>query len=205
MKKIVGAKGTVVKGNETIYRLFDKTGKLIGMINKSQEGRVSPDEWLKGVSCFVINEKGEVLIERRVNKGLTPGKLDLCSGHIDNFEIPIRAMIRELQEELGIPWEKSSDRIMVISKNTPAPLRFESSGKKRNFFIYFFCIKMNNPKIIFQKEEIDSIMWVPMEKCFELIRSGKTKFPKDYDYEEIFKQVEDFYYGKNKGEALVQE
>ena len=30
---------------------------------------------------------------------------------------------------------------------------------------------------------------MPLEECFELIRTGKTKFPQDYDYEEIFEEV----------------
>ncbi len=99
MKRIYKPK---VKENETQYRVYDKNGKLKRIIAQSQEKEIEDNEWLKGVSCFVINERDEILIEKRVSKGLTPGKLDLCSGHIDGKETPTQAMIRELKEELGI-------------------------------------------------------------------------------------------------------
>lgn len=57
------------------YKVYDKEGKLRKLIDKNKEKQLNDDEWLNGVTCFVINEKGEALIEKRVNKGLTPGKL----------------------------------------------------------------------------------------------------------------------------------
>lgn len=90
------------KANETKYRVYDRDGNLKKIILQSEEKNIEDNEWLRGVSCFVINENNEILVERRVNRGLTPGKLDLCSGHIDGSETPTQAMIRELKEELGI-------------------------------------------------------------------------------------------------------
>ena len=194
-----------LKTGQIFYKVFDPYGKLNRFIKASNEKNdISEKDWLKGVSCFVLNENGEVLIERRVNKGLTPGKLDLCSGHIDSFETPSQAMLRELQEEIGIDREKAFSNLKPISKHEPAPLRFKSSNKNRNFYIYFFCLKLKNPNIIFQKDEIVDISWIPLEECFELIKSGKTKFPSDYNYEEIFKQVEDIYQGNKKGQINEQ-
>ena len=187
------------KIEEKFYIVWDKTGKLKRFVDISKEKYITEEEWISGVSCFVINESNEVLIEKRVSKGLTPGKLDLCSGHIDNFETPTQSMIRELQEELGINWQESSHNLKKISEKEPAPLVFESNGKKRNFFIYFFCLNIKKAKFKdnqFLKDEIDSIMWIPMDKCFELIQSGKTKFPKDYNYEEIFKKIKEIQQGK---------
>mgnify|MGYP002469481492 CR=1 FL=1 len=74
------------------YKVYDKEGKLRKLIDKNKEKQLNDDEWLNGVTCFVINEKGEALIEKRVNKGLTPGKLDLCSGHVDGEETQTQAM-----------------------------------------------------------------------------------------------------------------
>ena len=96
-----------------LYNVYNKDGELTRKIDKRQELNISEDEWLKGVTCFVINEKGEVLIEKRVNKGLTPGKLDLCSGHVDGDETQTQAMIRELGEELGIKTEEAMNVIKM--------------------------------------------------------------------------------------------
>ena len=169
------------------YKVYDKEGKLRKLIDKNKEKQLDENEWLNGVTCFVINEKGEVLIEKRVNKGLTPGKLDLCSGHVDGEETQTQAMIRELREELGIQLEESINVTKITSDGVP--LQFESSGKLKNFFITFYCLRRNSSDVIFQKSEIDKIVWLPLEETFELIKSGRTKFPKNYNYKEIFEKV----------------
>ena len=139
------------------YKVYDENGEFKRLIEKAEERTLTEKEWLKGVTCFVINEKGEVLIEVRANKGLTPGKKDLCSGHLDDKETETQAMIRELKEELGIGLEEA----------------------------------MN--------------VWLPLEEAFALIKSGRTKFPKDYDYSKIFEKVKEIYYGEKdiqRGEQI---
>lgn len=184
-----------IKDVETmLYNVYDKDGKLIRKIDKKQELSINENEWLKGVTCFVINEKGEVLIEKRVNKGLTPGKLDLCSGHIDGDETQTQAMIRELGEELGISIEEAMNVIKLTK--TELPFEFKSGEKMLRFLITVYCLKRKSSDVIIQKEEIDRIVWLPLEETFELIRSGRTKFPKNYDYEEIFEKVRNVYNNK---------
>ena len=173
------------------YKVYDKSGKLKQLIDKKREMELNEDSWLNGVTCFVINEKGEVLIEKRVNQGLTPGKLDLCSGHVDGEETETQAMIRELKEELGISLEEAINVIKINSK--AVPLQFESLGKSKNFFITFYCLKRNNSDVIYQESEIDKVVWLPLEETFELIKSGRTKFPKQYNYEKIFEKVKSIY------------
>ena len=152
----------------TQYRVYDKDGKYKRTIDKTDEKNLDESDWLKGVTCFVINEKGEVLIEVRANKGLTPGKNDLCSGHLDNDETETQAMVRELKEELGINLEESMNVVKVTQQGVP--LGFESSKKIKNFFITFYCLKRNSSKIEIQKEEIDKYVWLPLEETFQLLK-----------------------------------
>ena len=180
------------------YRVYDKNGNYKKTIDKKEEKYLSENDWLNGVTCFVINEKGEVLIEVRANKGLTPGKKDLCSGHLDNNETETQAMIRELKEELGIGVEEAMNVVKITPKGVP--LGFESSNKIKNFFITFFCLKRNSSEVKIQEEEIKRYVWLPLEETFELMKSGRTKFPKNFDYEEIFEKVRNVYYNKNKTE-----
>ena len=181
------------------YRVYDKNGNYKKTIDKKEEKYLSENDWLNGVTCFVINEKGEVLIEVRANKGLTPGKNDLCSGHLDNNETETQAMIRELKEELGIGVEEAMNVVKLTPKGVP--LGFESSNKIKNFFITFFCLKRNSSAVTIQEEEIKKYVWLPLEETFELIKSGRTKFPKNFDYEKIFEKVRNVYYNKNKQEV----
>ena len=177
------------------YRVYDKKGDLKRIIEKKQEAKLSSDEWLQGVTCFVLNEHGEVLIEKRANKGLTPGQLDLCSGHVDGDETPTQAMIRELGEELGIGIEEAMNVIKVTQDGIP--FEFENSGRTLRFLITAYCLKKNSSEVTIQKDEIDDIKWIPVEKCFELIKNGKTKFPASHEkYEEVFQKVIDIRDGR---------
>ena len=175
--------------NEVYYKMYDINGNLKGKIEKSKEKDVQDNIWLRGVSCFVLNQDNKVLIEKRANKGLTPGKLDLCSGHVDSDEVPTQAIIRELKEELGIELDESMD-VIKLTEN-PSPLVFGSSEKKKNFLIDFYFLKRKKSNVVIQKEEVADVTWIDMEKCFELIRTGNTKFPDNYDYEAIFQKIRD--------------
>lgn len=181
------------------YKVYDKNKRFIRKINKKDE--LQEDNFLKGVTCFVINKNGNVLIEQRVSKSkLMPGELDLCSGHVDNNETYTQAMIREYAEELHCSSKQEREKAMneAISKLKPIKeldLKFNNKGKIRNFFIKFYALMTDNADIHMQEEEIENILWVPMKECFELIRNGKTKFPYDSRYEEIFEKVEQIYKG----------
>ena len=81
------------------YNMYEQDNSFVGRINPKYETR--QNKWLKGVSCFVVNKKGEILLERRVSKGLTPGKIDLVSGHLDKEENSIQAMKENYKKKLG--------------------------------------------------------------------------------------------------------
>ena len=180
---------TMQKKNEEFYKVYDKTGKYLYDIDVSEEKELD-NQYLHGVTCFVINEKNEVLMEVRANTELTPGKIDLVSGHVNGNEVAMAAVIRELGEEVGIKGIIGSD-IRSVSELSK-PLGFESKGKIRNFHIDFYCLQTQKHHFTIQPEEVQSLKWVPMEEAFEMIKSGKTKFPKqegNVNYDKIFNNV----------------
>ena len=186
------------KNNREFYKVYDKAGKYLYNIDTKKEKNLD-DQYLHGVTCFVINEKNEVLMEVRANTELTPGKIDLVSGHVNGNEVSIAAMLRELDEEVGIKGVLGSDikRVSELSK----PLGFESKGKIRNFHIDFYCMKTKNHHFRIQPEEVESLKWVPMELAFDMIKKGKTKFPKQeghVNYEKIFDKVREICKNKNQ-------
>lgn len=152
------------------------------------------NKYFKGVTCFVLNQEGKVLIEKRANKGINPGELDLCSGHVNDGETPTQAVIRELGEELGIKLEEAIG-VKKISKDN-LKLEIESCGKTINFLGTIYCLKRSSSDVIIQEEEIDKIAWFPLEDAFELIKNGKTRFPANYDYEPIFQKVREICYNR---------
>ena len=176
------------------YNVYNENGKIIDEVNKKDEMNLSSNTWLKAVTCFVLNERDEVLIEKRVNKGINPGQLDLCSGHVDINETQTQAMIRELGEELGIGLDEAINVVKVSQDDLK--FQIESSGKILNFLGTMYCLKRKSSKVNIQKEEIEKIVWLPLEETFQLIKSGRTRFPKKFDYEEIFQNVRNIRDGR---------
>lgn len=47
-----------------------------------------------------------LLLKRRKDLKLDPGKYDLCSGHMKEEEVPTQTMYREIREEIGVKQEE---------------------------------------------------------------------------------------------------
>ena len=59
------------------------------------------------VGAFIINPKGELLVCVRGNEP-SKGKWDLPGGFVDDFETAEQAVVREIQEELGMKVDAGS-------------------------------------------------------------------------------------------------
>lgn len=180
-----------------------RTGRKTYQNRISQKSELNQNDYLGGVSCFVLDENGNILIEKRGNTKITAGEIDLCSGHIDNNETPTQAMIREYVEELhkgniNEQEQARNEAINNLKKLDELDLVFKNKGNERKFFIQFYVMKTKLKRLTIQKEEISDIEWISMEKAFDLIRQGKTKFPYDKRYEKIFEQVREHYQEKDK-------
>ena len=54
------------------------------------------------VSCLVLNKDGKIVLQLRDNDCPTfPGRLATFGGGIEQGELPMQALVRELKEELG--------------------------------------------------------------------------------------------------------
>ena len=191
--------------NNDYYKIYDKNGKYLKDINIAEEKSLT-DEYLYGVTCFVINEKSEVLMEVRANTELTPGKIDLVSGHVNGGESGLNAVIRELREEIGIINDMPNRLYKVCS--LAKPLGFESKGKIRNFFIDFYCVLTRTENVtLLQKSEVEELKWIPLETAFEMIKQGKTKFPKqagNVNYDQIFSNVRTICLSREEQDFLTR-
>lgn len=190
----------------SFYKLYEK-----GKNNKKiYKGSIVPEmenttcHYLGGVSVFIMDEDGNICVEKRADTKLQPGRLDLVSGHIDNNETPMQAMIREYVEELheGDEQERENDRneaIENLKKLDELDLIIKSGGDKR-FFVQFYFMKIKEKKFTMRPQEVKSIEWVPMEEVFKKIRQGETRFPYDKRFERIFDQVREMYNEMKKRE-----
>lgn len=195
------------KEERSFYKTYEK-GKNG---QKYYKGSIIPEQELNTkyslatVSCFVVNQKGEILVEERSQeKKISPYALDIVSGHIDNNETPTQAMIREYVEELhsGSEEEKQKARNEAIDKlQKLEELHLICEG--RGYYVQFYCIMTELEAITRQEEEINNTRWLPMEEVFEMIRQGKTGLLYVRNMEKIFEQVRQRYRPKRENENLL--
>lgn len=87
------------------YELLDVVDEHDRVVGQEQR-RIIYDKKLnfRAINVFLENDKGQLWIPRRVaNKRLFPLALDMsCAGHVASGETYEQALLREVQEELGI-------------------------------------------------------------------------------------------------------
>ena len=94
---------------EEIFDIYTRSGQHIGKERRQICHSPNPGFYHKPVWIWIINDKGEVLVQKRAAvKKDDPNKWDMPSaGHVLAGETSIEGAIRETQEELGVPTKES--------------------------------------------------------------------------------------------------
>lgn len=175
---------------------FDEYGNKTGTIKK---GEITSD-YVKCCSCFVVNGKNQVLIEKRGKTVLDAGKLDLCSGHVQSGEVPIQGMIRELTEELGIK-EDEARNIKSIGK---VLIDFNKIGGTFKCITDIFVLKRKKEDLALQDEEVKGIEYYDLEEALNLIRENKIRIPYSQEFEGIFNNLKQELNLKPKNKNIME-
>jgi len=113
--------------------------------------------WRRTVSCWIMNEKGEILLQKRSkNKKRNPGRWAKTGGQVDSGEDVQTAIIREVKEELGIDVPKNQVKIIDIYKSMDKNKRFS--------YNFLFTVNYKINEYILQKEEVDEVKYVTIEE-----------------------------------------
>lgn len=175
---------------------FDEYGNKTGTIQKGEQ----TSDYVKCCSCFVVNGKNQILIEKRGQTVLDAGKLDLCSGHVQSGEVPIQGMVREIVEELGIK-EDEARNIKNIGKIL---IDFNKVGGNFKCITDMFVLKRKNEDLALQDEEVKGIEYYDLEGALNLIRENKTRLPYSPEFEEIFNKLKQELNLKPKNKYIME-
>ena len=153
------------------FDVLDENGNYTGDV-ESREACHKVGFWHKAVVVFIINSKGQVLLQKRsANKKLWPNMWDMTAGgHVLAGEFGFEAIIREAKEELGIDLNEKDLRFLgsVISEDKKGEI------VNRHFNEYFIANKdLDESKLKLQEEEVSEVKWVDKE---EIIRRVKNNF-----------------------------
>ena len=112
--------------------------------------------WHREVAVWVINEKGEILIQRRSpNKKQAPNKWALTAGHIASGEDPLDVAVRETEEEIGLNVPENQMHLLFISKKAK---KFSDTQYNNHFkYIYYAKTNMKISEFVLQEEELSEV------------------------------------------------
>lgn len=149
---------------------------------------------LEFVSAIITNNEGNVLLlKRKKELKLDPGKYDLCSGHMKEGEIPTQTMYREISEEIGIKQQEIKKMERLGDINTP-----HEKLKNTTTHMYFIEIDLSEKEINkrlkdVEEPEIESAQYIKnintlrnVQKYSDFMRSIYTE-----ELEKIFRTIQE--------------
>ena len=142
----------------------DYTGKIESREKCHKEGL-----WHKAVAVFVINSKGQVLLQRRSpNKKMWPNMWDMTAGgHVLSGEFGFQS--RECKEEIGIILDKRDITFIGCSIST----NIKGDIINNHFNEYYIAkkeIDLNSLKL--QREEVSEVKWMDKEEIINRIKEN---------------------------------
>lgn len=163
--------------------VVDENNKLTGQI---EERMVAYQKrlWRRVVSCWIMNENGEILLQKRSkSKFRNPGKWAKTGGQVDSGESPEEAIYREVKEELGIEIPKEQ----ITSSNITG---VKDSEKRLFKYNYIFCVSYKIDDCILQKEEVDEVKYVTIEDLELAKKNDNADYTfSNWDSKDFYKEM----------------
>ena len=126
---------------------------------------------------WLLRKKGgktEILLQKRAQTKSFPGCYDISSaGHIPAGDEYRESAIHELREELGVTAEES-DLIYCGDRQIIWDAVFYGKPYHDRQFTKVFMLWMDadEDQFTLQEEEVDSVMWIDLDKCIEGVKEN---------------------------------
>lgn len=115
------------------------------------------------VYAFMFDEnKEQILVHKRMNTGKRDGYYDVAaSGHVDDHESMTQALVRELNEEIGIDVKEEdlTFAVMIHQRYEKASLTYYNG--------YFVVEKYKGTPIVKEPHKSGGLKWVPLNELPE--------------------------------------
>lgn len=174
---------------EELFDVFNRDGVYLGVKPKSFCHSKNPGVYHKPVWVWIINKKGEILLQKRAEtKKWLPNKWDSsATGHVCAGETMLQGCRREVFEELGIPametdfkfWgEYIADSVWELGQ------------------IYLLESNLDISQMKMQTEEVLELKWFQFNDFKKLFYSDGF-VPYDKQYKDFVMEKIKNYYSQN--------
>ena len=172
------------------FDILDDNGNKTGKIKLRSEVHRDGD-WHKAIHVWIINDKGEVLLQRRcATKDSNPNMLDISSaGHLSAGDDSLTGAIRELKEELNLDIKPEDLQFVRTlkrsSKYTPTFIN--------NEFDDMYVLRTNKTidDMKYQETEISEIFFVPYKEFKKMVENKQSDLLMHTDEFEILFEMFD--------------
>jgi len=171
-----------------IWDVYNRQGKVTGKV-KTRDDVFSNDEYHLGTSLWIVNERGEMLIQKRsLLKRINPGKWSITGGSAKAGESSEQACLREVSEEIGLRLDIKD--IKLLSRSYGDSIIFDDYIIFRDFSI---------TDAVLQADEVSEIKWASANEIKELFFQGQFMFDdiaeliKVFDYINVNGSLNEFY------------
>ena len=153
-------------------------------------------DWHKAVHIWIINNNGDVLLQRRcATKDSNPNMLDISSaGHLSAGDDSLTGAIRELKEELNLDVNKEDLKLIKTLKRSSKYTETFINNEFDDLYILRTNKKLEDMK--YQEEEISEIMFVPYKEFKKMVQNRQPDLLRHDDEFEILFNLFDKEYDK---------
>lgn len=147
--------------------VVDENNNLLGIV----EDRKKVHEkvlWHRLVSCWIMNENGEILLQKRSSmKKRNPSKWSRTGGHVKSGESVENAIIREVKEEIGINIAKEKLKLICTYKS-------ENIQDKYYGYDFFTIVSNKIDECVLLMNEVSAVKYITIEEL-ELVKKQKNE------------------------------
>ncbi len=162
--------------------IVNENNELTGQVEERWKA-IEKGLWRRTVSCWIMNEKGEILLQKRApNKRRNPNKWAKTGGQVDSKETPEEAIFREVKEELGIEIPKEQIKVVNIRK---------SEKEKRFAYNFLFVVNYKLEDYTLQKEEVSEVRYYTIEELETAKKINDSNYTFcNWDNENFYREID---------------
>ena len=159
---------------DELIDICDENNNLLSIQKMKSEAHKN-GLWHRASHIWIYNSNGEILLQLRAKeKPLYPDMWDIsAAGHVIAGEDPITSGLREVEEEIGLKLKKEDLDFWMIRKVKAV---FREIINNEFYYIYFFKFDGDINQLKLQKEEVQKIQFLPIDKIEEELKINPRKY-----------------------------